>query len=80
MAAQYAGLLSEEEIAPLSADPFAEVPSTVATAKWIASTIALPDGNSWNFRYLAPRPIINMGAYALYIDVDVQVRKSPEKQ
>lgn len=74
VAAQYAGLISGDDMEPLSTDPFAEAPAIAATAEWNDSNVVLPNGNTWNFRFLATRPSISIGAHALYIDVDIQAR------
>ena len=73
VAGQYAALLRGDTLTPLSADPFENVPAIAATAKWNGSCIALPNGFTWNFLFLTPLPAISTGAYALYVDVDIQV-------
>lgn len=73
VAAQYARMIRGDTITPITADPFANAPFVGPTAKWNGSSITLPNGNTWNFLFFAPQPHIKMGAYALYVDVDIQV-------
>ena len=76
VAMQYAGLIRGVAIEPITPDPFADAPAMAAAAKWNGSSVALPNGNTWNFLFLRSSPTITKGAYALYIDVDIQVRSS----
>ena len=76
VAGQYAALIRGNTFTPLSADPFAETAAIAATGKWNGSRIALPSGESWDFLFLTPLHTISMGAYAIYIDNDIQVSLS----
>lgn len=73
VAGQYAGLIRGDNISVLSADPFTEAPTVVASTQWNHTAVELPNGMTWDFQYLVPPLIITAGAYALYIDVDIQV-------
>lgn len=73
VADQYATLIRGEDPIPLSPDPFADAPAVVASAYWNGSSIGLPNRKSWDSLFLTPLPRLSMGAYALYIDVDIQV-------
>lgn len=76
VADQYATLIHGEIPIPLSSDPFADAPAVVASACWNGSSIQLPNRKPWDSLVLTPPPIPSMSAYALYIDVDIQVRQS----
>ena len=89
MAGQYAALLSNGAgFAPLLEDSFAlpaaagggnaaaDARPPAARARWTeAERRSLLDGARWNLSAAAP-PGLDPGAYALYADVDVQVRRS----
>ncbi|CAL8465900.1 g5436 [Coccomyxa elongata] len=73
VAGQYAALIRGDSFKSLTADPFAETATVVATAKWNGSSIALPNGKTLEYPFPAPYSAIIMGAYAIYIDNDIQV-------
>lgn len=72
VAGQYAALIRGVNYTPLNADPFAEMAKIAATGKWNGSSVALPSGPSCDFQFLTPLPHISMGAYAIYVDNDIQ--------
>lgn len=73
VADQYASLIRGEVVIPLSPDPFADAPAVIASAYWKGSSIGLPNRKHWDSLIPTPLPILSMGAFALYIDVDIQV-------
>lgn len=75
VAGQYAALIRGDIIIPLNVDPFAETASIYATGKWNGSSIALPSGESWDFKFLTSVLPISMGAYAIYADNDIQASR-----
>ncbi len=71
VAGQYAALIRGNSFTSLNADPFNESDAVAAVAEWNGSTISLPNGNTWHLQSLSPS--LRMGAYAIYVDNDIQV-------
>ena len=72
VAGQYAALIRGNKITPLNADPFAGKVAVAASAEWSGSSITLPNGMTWDLQSLTSLPALSMGAYALYVDNDIQ--------
>ena len=69
---QFATLIKGDDFAPLNADSFAGMPAIAAMATWKGSDITFPDGRILDLLLLFPSPTFSMGAYAIYIDNDIQ--------
>lgn len=79
VALQYAALLSEENSlpAPLQEDPFLTVHFNEATASWHGASLRLLSGHARNLTADMGLHGFRGGClYALYVDVDIQVRQA----
>ena len=75
VALQYAKLVSEGDAAPLGQDPFARVHFAQPSASWRGRAVRLLSGHAGELSADTMPPWMKRGgSYALYVDVDIQVR------